>query len=151
MKMQKILLAACLLSAVNFLCPAAEEKTKTELPPSPETIRTDLKAGDFPDREEAEKLLGARSRLLEKMRAERILIIREDKEARELREELMKLHKRLAILVDSKPAMKALNAELRGIDAALMELSRKKDAGNSNSPSADAADSAGKTDAVKSE
>ncbi len=150
--MQKILWAVCLLSAVNFLCPAAEEKAKTELPPSPGTIRTDLKAGDFPNREEAEKLLDARSRLLEKMRAERIQIIREDKEARELREELMKLHRRLAILVDSKPAMKALNAELGEIDAALTELSRKKDdAGNSNSPSGGGAASAGKTDAVKSE
>ena len=86
------------------------------------------------------------------MRAERIQIIREDKEARELREELMKLHRRLAILVDSKPAMKALNAELGEIDAALTELSRKKDdAGNSNSPSGGGAASAGKTDAVKSE
>lgn len=119
---------------ITFFCIAgimssAEEKEPVQ--EAPKTVRTDLKTENFEPENEAEQLLKKRSDIIAKMQMERVKIIKTDAKAKELHKQLMELYRQLAIVVDSKPAMKTMNKDLQELDKKIGEL-EKKSATNQN-------------------
>ncbi len=62
-----------------------------------------------------------------KMFKTRIYLIKSDRELAKIHDDIMYLHKKLAILLDRKPQMKRLAVKSRQLDEKIKELTPKKD------------------------
>ena len=77
---------------------------------------------EFADQEKAADLLKRRAELAQKLQNERKRIMKEDAKAKELYDEIMRLNRQLASLLEAKKSMIELNSQLLELDSAISKL-----------------------------
>ena len=97
----------------------AEAKPASVLTP---LFRTDPDPTIYADPEKAEKLIRQRAELRQKIQAERKRLLQEDNGAKQLREEILLLNRKLASLLETKKSMIELNSQLLDLDIAISRL-----------------------------
>ena len=83
---------------------------------------TNRKASEFADQEKAEALLKRRAELVQKIQDERKRILKEDPKAKALNEDIMRLVRQLASILETKKSMIELNFQLNELDDAISRL-----------------------------
>ena len=83
---------------------------------------TNRKASEFADQEKAEALLKRRAELVQKIQEERKRILKEDPKAKALNEDIMRLVRQLASILETKKSMIELNFQLNELDDAISRL-----------------------------
>ena len=105
---------------------------------------------EFADQEKAADLLKRRAELAQKLQNERKRIMKEDAKAKELYDEIMRLNRQLASLLEAKKSMIELNSQLLELDSAISKLKPapppETEAKDTEKEDADKADKADKTD-----
>ena len=108
---------------------------------------------EFADQEKAADLIKRRAELAQKVQNERKRILKEDTKAQELYDEIMRLNRQLASLLEAKKSMIELNSQLLELDSAISKLkpapppgTEAKDAKKEDAGKADNADKTGKVD-----
>ena len=106
---------------------------------------------EFADQEKAADLLKRRAELAQKIQNERKRILKEDAKAKELYDEIMRLNRQLASLLEAKKSMIELNSQLLELDSAISKLkpapapeTEVKDTKKEDAGKADNADKSGK-------
>ena len=107
---------------------------------------------EFADQEKAADLLKRRAEIAQKLQNERKRILKEDAKAKELYDEIMRLNRQLASLLEAKKSMIELNSQLLELDSAISKLkpapppeTEAKDTKKEDTGKADKADKADKT------
>ena len=77
---------------------------------------------EFADQEKAADLLKRRAEVAQKLQNERKRIMKEDAKAKELYDEIMRLNRQLASLLEAKKSMIELNSQLLELDSAISKL-----------------------------
>lgn len=129
MKYSVCLLVCAVLSACASL--AAQQPKNAKKPAAPQIVfnpmfQTNLKPDKFEDPGAAAKLVKDRENVIRKLLAERRKIITTDRRAKELHQQIMKLNKELAVLMENKRAVRDLNRQLKTIDTKIKALKLKK-------------------------
>ena len=106
-------------SAKDAKSSASSQKDKASLEPYM------LDPWDFQDPAKFKSLIKEREDLQTKMYNLRLKLIKDDPDLQKLHEQIMALHKELAIQLDSKKDMRKLTDRLRDIDSSLDKLPRK--------------------------
>ena len=135
--------AACALSAQENSAqppapaPSSEGKKPAEEPvPAPSEpvyptvlfqpiFRAKLDPATFVDPARAAELFLAREKLIQDLLSERRRILTTDPKARELHTKILELNKQLAVVLESKRAVRELSRDLMLIDARINALARK--------------------------
>ncbi len=108
---------------------------------------------EFAEPDKAADLINRRAELAQKIQNERKRILKEDDKAKELYEEIMRLNRQLASLLEAKKSMIELNSQLLELDSAISKLkpapapeteAAPKDAKKEDVGKTDSADKAGK-------
>ena len=114
---------------------------------------TNRAPSEFADQEKAADLLRRRAELAQKIQNERKRILKEDAKAKELYDEIMRLNRQLASLLEAKKSMIELNSQLLELDSAISKLkpapapeTEAKDVKKEDVGKADNTDKSGKTD-----
>ena len=124
--------ARLLICSVMAACAAlvAQQPAKTQ-PATPQQVvyhpvfRTNLDPALFENPAEAILLFKNRETVISKLLAERKKIITTDRRAKELHQQIMKLNRELAVLMENKRAVRDLNRELQAIDTKINTLKLK--------------------------
>lgn len=77
---------------------------------------------EFAEPDKAADLLKRRAELAQKIQNERKRILKEDAKAKELYDEIMRLNRQLASLLEAKKSMIELNSQLLELDSAISKL-----------------------------
>ena len=114
---------------------------------------TNRAPSEFADQEKAADLIKRRAEIAQKIQNERKRILKEDAKAQELYDEIMRLNRQLASLLEAKKSMIELNSQLLELDSAISKLkpapapeTEAKDAKKEDAGKADNADKTGKVD-----
>ena len=125
--------ARLLICSVMAACAAlsAQQPAKTTQPAAQQQVvyhpvfRTNLDPALFENPAEAILLFKNRETVISKLLAERKKIITTDRRAKELHQQIMKLNRELAVLMENKRAVRDLNRELQAIDTKINTLKLK--------------------------
>ena len=142
-------------AATPAATPAAKPVTATTAKPVGSVLTLIYSANhapsEFADQEKAADLLKRRTELAQKIQNERKRIIKEDVKAKELYDEIMRLNRQLASLLEAKKSMIELNSQLLELDSAISKLkpapapeTEVKDTKKEDAGKADNADKSGK-------
>jgi hypothetical protein len=128
MKLSARLLICSVMAACTALTAQQPAKTK---PATSQVVyhpvfRTNLDPALFENPAEAILLFKSRENIISKLLAERKKIITTDRRAKELHQQIMKLNRELAVLMENKRAVRDLNRELQAIDTKINTLKMKK-------------------------
>ena len=82
----------------------------------------DRAPSEFAEPDKAADLLKRRAELAQKIQNERKRILKEDAKAKELYDEIMRLNRQLASLLEAKKSMIELNSQLLELDSAISKL-----------------------------
>ena len=111
----------------------------------------DRAPSEFAEPDKAADLLKRRAETAQKLQNERKRIIKEDAKAKELYDEIMRLNRQLASLLEAKKSMIELNSQLLELDSAISKLkpapapeTEAKDTKKEDAGKADKADKTGK-------
>jgi len=106
---------------------------------------------EFAEPDKAADLINRRAELAQKIQNERKRILKEDAKAKELYDEIMRLNRQLASLLEAKKSMIELNSQLLELDSAISKLkpapapeTEAKDTEKEDAGKADKADKTGK-------
>lgn len=83
---------------------------------------TNRAPSEFAEPDKAADLLKRRAELAQKIQNERKRILKEDAKAKELYDEIMRLNRQLASLLEAKKSMIELNSQLLELDSAISKL-----------------------------
>lgn len=151
-------MTAVLSAAANPTATANTKPATTTAKPAANTAKpagsvltsiysADRAPSEFAEPDKAADLINRRAELAQKIQNERKRILKEDAKAKELYEEIMRLNRQLASLLEAKKSMIELNSQLLELDSAISKL---KPAPPPETESKDTkkedADKAGKTD-----
>jgi hypothetical protein len=124
--------ARLLIGSVMAACAAlsAQQPAKTAQPAAQQVVyhpvfRTNLDPALFENPAEAILLFKNRETVISNLLAERKKIITSDRRAKELHQQIMKLNRELAVLMENKRAVRDLNRELQAIDTKINTLKLK--------------------------
>jgi len=111
-------------SAVATVAKPAESKPAETKPVSVLTsiYRTYPDPSAFAEPEKAESLIKRHATLVQKIQDERKRLLQEDTKAKALREEITRLNRELASLLETKKSMIELNSQLTDLDIAISRL-----------------------------